>query len=197
MFFRSAHVGEKSSYEVSEQVLKVFMYVILFCIILVCGLITPATLFFASSNVYDNNEAVLWNNQPFPLTCLDYKMFSNKTTSIYSNQTNCVAIPPTYYDNNKTLTCLRPNNDSGKVEITGPEDGYLGSMCIYSLAQWVWCLLLMQCTPQFFKFVRCLWYTMFNHKPMPAVNALVIVSLYHCLLFVKIVYPYYLTWVTL
>merc|ERR550532_275933 len=55
-------------------------------------------------------------------------------------------------------------------------------MCDVMIVQWVWCLLLIICTPYMFTFLRCLWNVCFKTKKGPSGRVLgiaVIIDTFH------------------
>ena len=180
-----------------KRLLKGALYVSLFCLLLVSGVISKATLLYASSNVkiqssedkYINpyNYDGVHGNDQFSLVCLDYKRIHNVSFNHYTNHTNCVLQPrqdiPGYSTNSTPeapiIKCLVPSNKSGNAIIKprGGEPMYESQICEYATVQWVWCLFLLQITPYFFTAFRCLWYIAFRTKKFPTIDVLIMVSL--------------------
>ena len=194
----NSHADDNHFYEMSKHVMKVFLYGIIFCLVLTFSLITTGTLLFATSNIIVDSpesdgpviDSYSWTNEHFPLICVDYKRILNASNpNIYTNYTNCVAIPRPYTLDpesiyNESLECIWPCNRSGNVFIKPKQEHlhYETEMCDYVSVQWVWCLYCMTVTPYFFTFFRCLWYMAFKTKKSPKFKTLVIVSIvYICL----------------
>ena len=172
--------------------MKVFLYGFLFCLVLTSGIVSTGTLLFATSNIIVDHpesdgsvmEYYSWTTEQFPLICVDYKRILNESNpDIYTNYTNCVAIPRPYtFDPesiyNESLECIWSSNASGNVFIKQKQGKlhYETEMCDYVSVQWVWCLYCIIVTSYFFTFLRCLWYMAFKTKKTPTLKTLAIVS---------------------
>ena len=160
----TGHESRELCFAYARQIFKMIAYVFLLLAVLGLAAISKGTLLIVSSNLRHSND--------FKLECVDYQENDDKFSK-------CVELPLNFKPQpvGEIRPCLGADNFTGNL--TRVSQPYTKPMCDVMIVQWVWCLILILCTPYMFTFIRCLWRVCFKHKKTPTARVLGIVSTTH------------------
>ena len=154
------HEASEVLFAAFRKIFKVITYTVLFLLILGLIILNKASLLLVTSQVRQGAD--------FPLECQKYQEYVNGELRTFDE---CVLLPVNYsldFDRG----CL--NVTGGNVTRLG--ELYKGEMCPVMILQWIWALVLIQCTPYVLVFLRNLYIVCFKCKKAPTVDAMVFVS---------------------
>lgn len=161
--FESGHEASELIYALFRKIFKLITYVVLFLMILGLIIINKSSLLLVTSQIRSGAE--------FPLECQTYQEFINGELKTFDE---CVVLPFNSSDD-FDISCL--NKSAGGTNVTRVGGIYKGEMCQVMILQWVWALILIQCSPYVLVFLRNLYIVCFKKKKTPSVDTMIFVSI--------------------
>ena len=121
-------------------------------------ILSKMTVLLAAGNILRSNNT---------LYCIQYQftyLISNGTENVTEFYAKCITPPDNYTVTENSDSCLNPDSVTDEIYQTGQEY----SVCDAVSIRWIWSLVLILITPEFFVFCRNVWTTFFKREDRPS-----------------------------
>ena len=121
-------------------------------------ILSKMTVLLASGNILRSNNT---------LYCIQYQftyLISNGTENVTEFYAKCITLPHNYNVTENSDSCLNPDSVTDEIYQTGQEY----SVCDAVSIRWIWSLVLILITPEFFVLCRNMWTACFKSEDTPS-----------------------------
>ena len=140
------------------QILKGIMIVGIILCIFLGTILSKMTVLLATGNILRKNNT---------LYCIQYQytyLISNGTENVTEYYAKCITPADNYTVSENSDSCLNPDSVTDEVYQTGQEY----SVCSAVSIRWIWSLILILITPEFFVLCRNIWIACFKKEDAPS-----------------------------